>query len=90
MEYYLPVKNLHMAAVGLSRAAMPAPVVCDCAISVGREEEELFVPGVGIEWPPVTENDRLSRAPILVEDVGSVLGGNRWHSRLLPALRAGT
>jgi hypothetical protein len=56
-----------------------APVVGDRAIAIGREEEQLLVPGVGVEWPTVTEDDRLTRSPILVKDLRSIFGRDSWH-----------
>ena len=42
------------------------------------------------ERPAVTEHDRLARAPVLVEDLDAVLGGDRIHNEpLLAAVRAG-
>src|SRR4029078_1651045 len=58
-----------MAAVSLSRAAMPAPVVCDYPITFGEEEEHLWVPVVRRQRPAVTEHNGLSAAPVLVIDV---------------------
>src|SRR6266566_3455567 len=64
-----------MAAIGLSRAAVSAPINGDDPIALGEKEEHLRVPIVRAEWPAVAEHDRLSTAPILViyVDVGSIL-----------------
>jgi hypothetical protein len=53
--------------------AMAATVMRDGAKAVGRHEDRLVVPGVGIERPAMAEHDRLARAPVLVEDLGAVL-----------------
>jgi hypothetical protein len=36
----------------------------------------LVLEGIGVERPAMTEHDRLSGAPILVVNLGSVLGGD--------------
>src|SRR6266478_7772065 len=40
----------------------------------------MLVPSVSVQWPTVTEYDGLAGAPILVKDLGAVLGGNRRHT----------
>src|ERR1700712_2878649 len=64
----------------LGRAAVTTPVMRDYAIALLEEEHHLAIPVVRAEWPPVVEDDRLSRAPVLVEDLGAILRGNRGHS----------
>jgi hypothetical protein len=49
------------------------------AIAVGKEEHHLRIPVVGREWPAVAEHDRLPLAPILVEDLNAVFGGDGGH-----------
>jgi hypothetical protein len=72
---------VHVVAVGdLRGAAMPAPVVCDHPVATLQEEEHLGVPVVGREGPSVAEDDRLAGAPVLVEDLSSVSGGELGHS----------
>jgi len=67
--------RVHVIVVpGLARAPIAAPVVRDDAIAVHPEEQHLRIPRVGSEWPAVREDDRFSRAPVLVEDVGTVFG----------------
>src|SRR5512135_565795 len=64
---------------GLARTAMPPTVMRDGAKTVGRHEDRLVVPGVGIERPAMAEHDRLPAAPVLVEDRGAVIRGDRAH-----------
>ncbi len=72
-----------VAVPRLARAAMAAPVMGDAAIAVRGEEEHLVLEGVGAERPAMAEDDRLSRAPILVIDLGAVLGRDRAHDASL-------
>ena len=70
--------GVHVVAVpGLAGSAMAATVMGNGAIAMGGHEEQLVVPGVGIERPAVAEDDGLPRAPVLVKDRGAVLGGDR-------------
>ena len=76
--------GVHVVAIpGLTRATVAAPVVRDAAIAIGGQEEHLCFPGVRAERPAVAEYDRLSRAPILVVDLGAVFGVDRGHDALL-------
>ena len=70
-----------LADIGLARPPMAAPVMRDHAIALVKEEQHLVVPVVGAQRPAVMEDDRLGvpRAPVLVEDGGSVGGGNVTH-----------
>ena len=71
---------IHVVAVaGLGGAAMAAPVVGDDAIAVLEEEQHLRVPIIGRQRPAVAEHDGLTLAPVLVEDLDAVLGGDRAH-----------
>ena len=72
-----------MAVRGLGRAAVAATVVGDHAVAVLHEEHHLGVPVVGTERPAVVEHDRLTAAPVLVEDLRAVLGGDEGHVSLL-------
>src|SRR5262249_10936934 len=79
--------GVHGVAVpGLLGASVAAPVVGDRPVSPRREERHLLVPIVGTERPAVAEHDRLSLAPVLDEDLGSVA---HLHQRqdVLPAVR---
>src|SRR5713226_9652212 len=68
---------IHVVAVpGLAGSSTAATVMGDGAIALGGHEDQLVVPGVGIERPAVAEDDGLARAPVLVKDRGAVLGGD--------------
>jgi hypothetical protein len=56
-----------------------AAIVGDHAIALAEEEHHLGVPVVGAERPTVMEEQRLPGAPILVEDLGAVLGDDLAH-----------
>src|SRR5262245_98705 len=58
-----------VAAAGLSRATMSAPISRNDAIAFAEEKEHLRVPIIRAEWPAVTEHNRLPAAPVLVIDV---------------------
>src|SRR6266849_1026230 len=71
---------VHIVAVpGLVRLTMAAPVVSDDPIAVPAEEQHLRIPGVAGKRPAMGKEDRLSLAPILVGDLGSVFGGDGTH-----------
>ena len=71
---------IHVVAVGgLAGAAMAAAVMGDDAIAVIEEEQHLRVPVIGRQRPAMAEDDRLTVAPILVIDLGAVLGRDRGH-----------
>ncbi len=74
---------IHVVAVGdLRRATVAAAVMGDDAVAVRDEEQHLRVPVVGRERPAMAEHDRLARAPILVEDLDAVFGGDGGHGLL--------
>jgi hypothetical protein len=58
---------------------MTAAVVSNAAITFRGEEEHLVLEGIGAERPPVTEDHGLPSTPILVIDLGAVLGGDGCH-----------
>ena len=58
---------------------MAPAVVRDAAIAVAGEEHHLVFEGIGAEGPAVAEDDRLTFAPVLVVNLGSVLGGESRH-----------
>src|SRR2546423_10722460 len=68
-----------VAAIDLSGTAMPAAVVGDDPIAVLEEEHHLRIPIIGRQRPAVTEDNRLTLAPVLVEDLNAVVGGDRAH-----------
>src|SRR6185503_21313250 len=76
-----------VAGRGLGRAAVPAPVVRDDAIASLQEEQHLIVPVIGRERPAMMEHDGLPAAPVLIEDLCSVLDSNRAHN-LSPVLQS--
>jgi hypothetical protein len=72
--------GVHFVAVpGLIGPAVAATVMGDAAITVGRQEEHLSLATVRTQRPPMTEYDGLTRAPVLVVDLGAVFGGDRVH-----------
>src|SRR5712672_583983 len=58
---------------------MAAAVVGDDAIAVTQEEQHLRVPVIRRQRPPMAEHDRLTLAPILVEELNAVFGRDRRH-----------
>src|SRR5258708_25428009 len=58
---------------------MAAAVMGDRPIAVRREEEHLVFKRITAEWPTVTEDNRLSRTPILVVNLRAVFGCDRAH-----------
>src|SRR5713101_1484877 len=58
---------------------MASPVVGDHAITTLPEEKHLRVPVVPAQRPTVRKNNRLSRAPVLVVNLRSVLHRYRCH-----------
>src|ERR1022692_88715 len=54
----------------------------DDPVAVLQEEQHLGVPVVGRKRPAVTKDNRLARAPVLVEDLRSV--GRRDRAHALP------
>src|SRR5215216_159786 len=71
---------VHVVTVaGLRGAPVPTPVMGDDAVPVLEEEQHLGIPVVGRKRPAMAEDDRLTRAPVLVEDLGSVIRGDRAH-----------
>jgi hypothetical protein len=74
--------SVHLIArEGLAGPAMPAPVMGDHPEALGQEEEHLCIPVVAAERPAMVKHDRLGilGAPILVEDVRAVGGGDAAH-----------
>jgi hypothetical protein len=68
-----------MAIAGLGGTTMSAAVVGDDPITLLQEEQHLRIPVIAREGPAVAEHDRLSLAPILIVDLGSIGGRDRWH-----------
>src|SRR5262245_34495402 len=63
----------------LARTAMAAPVMGDDTIALRDEGEHLRIPVVAAQGPAVMKDDRLTGAPVLVEDLNALLGGDRAH-----------
>src|SRR5262245_48543771 len=60
----------------------------DDTVSLAQEEQHLRIPIVRAERPPVVEHDRLSLAPVLVENFGAVPALDKRHGlRSLTGLR---
>jgi hypothetical protein len=66
-----------MAGPGLAGAAVGAAVVGDGPEPVVCDEHGLVVPGIGVQRPP--------RAPVLVEDLRAIAGGD-GAIKLLPVV----
>src|ERR1700722_8640466 len=69
------------------RAAMASAIVSDHAITSLQEEKHLRIPIIRREGPPVVEDNRLTCAPILVEDLCSVFGRDKRHGSISCGLR---
>jgi hypothetical protein len=75
---------IHVVTVtDLARASVTTPIVGDHAVAAAEEEQHLVVPVVTGERPSVAEDDRLARAPVLVEDLNAVGCGDPAHGRPL-------
>src|ERR1700756_1766699 len=66
---------IHVVTVARLRGpAVATAVMRYDAIAVTQEEHHLRVPVIRRQRPPVAEHDRLTLAPVLVEDFNAVLG----------------
>lgn len=63
----------------LAGPTVSSSVVRDDAEALLREEQQLPVPGVGVQRPAVRERHYRALAPILVVDLRTVLGGDGAH-----------
>ena len=71
---------IHVVTVAcLGGAAVPAAVMSDDAVAVPEEEQHLGVPVIGRKRPAVAEDNRLARAPVLVEDLRAIGRRDRAH-----------
>lgn len=71
---------VHIVTIrNLSRSAMATTVVGDNAIPMVQEEQHLSIPVIGRQRPPMTENYRLARTPIFIEDVDSISTFHKRH-----------
>ena len=75
-----------IAVPGLTRPASTPAVVGDCAEAAVGDELRRTVPRIGGQRPPLAEDDGLAAAPVLVEDVDPIGGGDKGHSELLTGL----
>src|SRR4051812_38248498 len=73
-----------MTVTNLRRAAMASTIVGDHAIALIKEVKHLRVPIICAQWPAVMENNRLTRAPILIENIDTVFRSDCAHSCVLP------
>src|ERR1700736_3556528 len=72
---------VHIVAVGgLGGATMATAVMGNHAIAMMQEEQQLRVPIIGRQRPAMAEHNWLARTPVLVEDLGAVLGGEGGHA----------
>src|ERR1700759_4473476 len=72
---------VHVVTVaGLRGAPVSAPVMGDNPVAVMQEEQHLGVPVVGRERPAVAEDNRLSRAPVLVENLCAIARRDCTHA----------
>src|SRR6266478_3324719 len=71
---------IHIVAIaGLARASVASTVVRDYSIVMTQKEQHLCIPVICAQGPSVTENYRLTAAPILIVDSRSVFGSYRRH-----------
>src|SRR4029077_12949361 len=82
MIHIMPVANLR-------RPAVASPVMRYDAIALAQEEQHLRVPVIGRKRPAMAEHNRLTRTPILVEDLDAVFSSDYGHALTL-ALTDGT
>src|SRR5215469_1691854 len=73
---------IHIMTVGgLSGTSVPATVMGNHTIAAIEEEQHLRVPVIGRQRPSVAKYNRLTRTPILVEDLNAILGCDSGHIR---------
>ena len=77
-----------VAVPGLAGAAMAATVMGDGAVDARGEKKHLVLEGIRAQRPAVAEHNRLSLAPVVEIDLGSVFAVECRHRLLL--LRAAT
>jgi hypothetical protein len=84
-----------MAVARLARPSVTTPIMRDHAKAVAKKEHQLIVPVVSAQGPTVMKHDWLGIpwAPVLVENVSAVSGGDESHGSVspnqLPAERTG-
>src|ERR1700719_3753496 len=71
---------IHVVTVAhLRGAAMAAAVMSYDAVAMIEEKQHLRVPVIGRKRPAMTEHDGLTFAPVLIENLNAVFGGDRAH-----------
>jgi hypothetical protein len=77
--------GIHLVAVpGLAGASVSPPVVGYGAMPAFSEEQCPGLPCIGVEGPTVTEDHWCAGGPpVLVEDLGAVVGDDVGHAGLL-------
>ncbi|MNS14787.1 hypothetical protein D3C72_464110 [compost metagenome] len=63
----------------LAGTTMTATVVGDDPVTLVGEEDHLRFPAVGIQRPAVTEDNRLTGAPVLVVNLDAIAGSESAH-----------
>ncbi len=58
---------------------MSSPVERNATVAVRREEEHLVLESIRCQWPAMTEDDRLSLAPVLVVNLRAIFCCNETH-----------
>src|SRR5689334_23064611 len=77
---------IHVVSVRhLTRPSMAPAIDTHNPIPLLNEVQHLRIPVVRAERPPVVEHNGLATAPVLIEDLSAVLGGDRAH-RFIPRL----
>src|SRR5580698_745258 len=72
---------VHVVAIGyLSRAPMATPIMRDHAIPLAEKKHQLVIPVIRRKRPAMAEHDRLSRTPVLVENLNAVFRRNSRHT----------
>jgi len=67
----------------LAGPAMPPAVMRDAPVPMRREEKHLVLERIRAQWPAVTENHRLPGPPVIVKDLGSIVGNDRAHGAMI-------
>ena len=57
--------------------------MCNTAVTLRRQIEHLIFKSISIQWPAMTENNRLSFAPILIINLRAIFGNNIRHFKKL-------
>src|SRR5215813_1068842 len=68
----------------LAGSPVAASIMCNAPIASLGQKEHLILECIRTQRPPMTENNRLPFAPILVVDLRSILCRDRAHLKLPP------